>query len=305
MFDNDIRIQLNMEMHNVGEFLFTGCEALYNTGEAILDYEIFNIFYNISVGIERIQKIILLLDDSKIENNQKKFLTQHNLEELKSIIAKLHNINFSKKENKIFNLLTDFYKNGRYNYIDENFKDFNWSIQKLDSYLQSEKLPPLDRFLTQFYFSMDSKKSIMDSLSIIISTYIKLLKKIANEKNLYTLETQSNFKLSIFYYGSQNKNGIFHYFEMTDIAKNELYYFFLKDTLKIVDVDTLKLFPPLEFDPSCIPDFLSEETLYKVKWDMIDMVKECYYDLYEDNIDKMAERKIFMRSFTNYISFIL
>lgn len=38
---------------------------------------------------------------------------------------------------------------------------------------------------------------------------------------------------------------------------------------------------------------------------MIDMVEECYCDLYEDNIDKMAERKIFMRSFTSYISNIL
>lgn len=92
---------------------------------------------------------------------------------------------------------------------------------------------------------------------------------------------------------------------MTDIAKNELYYFFVSDTLKLSDIDTLKLFPPLEFDPSLIPSFLSEETLYKVKWDMIDMMEECYHDLYENNINKIAERKIFMRSFTNYISTIL
>ncbi|EPD1676882.1 hypothetical protein ACR6LM_001439 [Enterococcus faecalis] len=302
MHDNDIRLQLNMEMRNVGEFLFIGCEALYNTGEAILDYEIFNIFYNISVGIERIQKIILLLDENKIENNQKKFLTQHNLEILKSMIAEIHNVNFSKKENKIFNLLTDFYRNGRYNYIDENFTDFNWSIKKLDAYLKSEKLPPLNRFFTQYSFSIDSKKSIITSLSIILSTYIKLLKKVSDENNLYVLETQSNFKLSIFYYGSLNKKGIFNYFEMADIAKNEIYYFFLKDSLETIDEDILTFFPPLEFDSALIPDFLSEKTLFKVKWDMIDTVEACYYDLYEDDIKKIEERKHFMLYLPEYIS---
>lgn len=69
-----------MEMHNVGEFLYTGCEALYNTGETILDYEIFNIFYNLSVGIERMQKTLLLLDFDNIKVDQRKFLIQHNLE---------------------------------------------------------------------------------------------------------------------------------------------------------------------------------------------------------------------------------
>ncbi|THE07069.1 hypothetical protein E1H99_12625, partial [Enterococcus hirae] len=210
MFNNDIRLQLNMEMHNVGEFLFTGCEGLYNTGEFILDYEVFNIFYNISVGIERMQKIILLLDDSKINSNQKKFLSQHNLEILNSIISKTHGIKFNKKENKILNLLTDFYKNGRYTYLDENFKEFNWSINKLDAYLISERLPSLESSFTQYSFAVHSKINIMKSLSLIISTYIKLLKKISDEKNLYTLETQSNFKLSIFYYGSLNKKGIFN-----------------------------------------------------------------------------------------------
>lgn len=301
MIGNDMHVQLNMEMHNVGEFLFTGCEALYNTGELVLDYEVFNIFYNISVGIERMQKIILLLDGSKIEDNQKKFLAQHNLEILKSMVAKVHNVNFDKKENKIFNLLTDFYKNGRYNYLDEDFKDLNWSIKKLDAYLKSEKLPSLDRFLTQYSFSIDSKRSIMRSLSIIISTYIRLLKEVSSERGLYVLETQSNLKLSIFYYSSIRGEEIFNYFKMADISRNEIYYFFLKDNLELIDKDNLVEFPPLELDPPLIPDFLSEKTLFKVKWDMINTVEECYCDLYEDDIKKLEARKFFMLNFLDYI----
>ncbi|THE07651.1 hypothetical protein E1H99_12320 [Enterococcus hirae] len=92
---------------------------------------------------------------------------------------------------------------------------------------------------------------------------------------------------------------------MNDIAKNEIYYLFLKDTLKLVDKSILELFPPLDIDFSLIPDFLSEKTLFKVKWDMIDTVEECYYDLYEDDINQIEERKLFMQYFFKYISNIL
>lgn len=84
----DLKINFNLEMHNAGEFLFNGFEALYNTGGFVLDYEIFNIFYNISVGIERTQKVILAINIDKLDPKDKKALYKHNYQILHQIIKK-------------------------------------------------------------------------------------------------------------------------------------------------------------------------------------------------------------------------
>lgn len=210
-----------------------------------------------------------------------------------------------KRENKLLNLLTDFYKNGRYNYLDENFKDYRWSINKLNDYLKNDNLPGLEIFGIQYFFPKTSKRAVMKSVSIIIDTYIKLLKKISDERGLYILETQTNFKLSVFYFSSVNDRNLFDYFEMVDISKYEIYYFFLKETLENVDEDLLARFPPLELDPALIPDYLSEQTLFKVKWDMVSTVEDCYSDLYEGNTLEIERRKSFMQNLLNDISSIL
>ncbi|BDR55706.1 hypothetical protein [Xylocopilactobacillus apis] len=294
----EMKLQLNMEMHNVGEFLFDGCEAIYYTGNYILDYEIFNALYNISVGIERMQKIILLLDDSKIQDDQRKFLNSHNVEMLRSIISKIYNLNFNKEENELLNLLRDFYKNGRYNYLDKEYEGFNWSVNRLNVYFEKINKPQLNRIHTQYHFLSKSKESIMRTLSTVILKYIKLLKDISDNQGIFIVETESTRKLSVFVYCPQ-KSSIFDYFRMVDIAKNELYYFLWH---RSISKKMLPPFSPINFDVALIPDFLSETTLTKVKWDLIGEVESYYCDFYEDNEDEIEKRKNYMFSFWDIIS---
>lgn len=308
---NDLKIELNAEVHNVGEFLYIGCEGIYQTGPAILDYEIFNIFYNLSVGIERIQKIILVLNREGLNERDQSFLVRHNLQELQNILKRDFNIIFSKNENKLLELLSDFYNNGRYHYLDKKFQDNyvqDWSIKRLDKFFKEAKLETITSIGPQFLLPYKSKECLLKSLDIIISKYIKILKEESENKSIYVHETQSNFKFSIFYYGSiLEKSNIFDYFEMVDITKNELSYFLLKDTLEIKDTefDTLKEYPILDIDPALIKDFISEKTLFKVKNDFIEHVESCYEELYEDDSEKLKERKYFMKNFWNYYECVI
>ena len=68
-FDNKqsyLSLQLNSELHVAGEFIYDACLGIYNlVGEVRhSESELFTILYFASVGIERLQKIILVMKNS-------------------------------------------------------------------------------------------------------------------------------------------------------------------------------------------------------------------------------------------------
>ena len=84
-FDNKqsyLSLQLNSELHVAGEFIYDACLGIYNlVGEVRhSESELFTILYFASVGIERLQKIIVIMKNSpnseedleKIEKKRKR-----------------------------------------------------------------------------------------------------------------------------------------------------------------------------------------------------------------------------------------
>lgn len=121
-FDNVIWEYKNFNMVNeldiAGEFIYDGVQKLNEMSCIEESSSLFSFLYHISVGIERLQKIILVLCEKITVDSYGKFekeLITHSHLELSQRITKYTNSKFNSQENEFLQVLTIFYKKARYN----------------------------------------------------------------------------------------------------------------------------------------------------------------------------------------------
>lgn len=102
--------------------------------------EAFEFLYNISVGIERLQKICIILLEHNDGVNQTEFeesLISHNHDDLHTRIEKHKTLNLGKPHKRLLSLLTKFYKSSRYEmYQIQSVYKPNQSKLKLINFLE-------------------------------------------------------------------------------------------------------------------------------------------------------------------------
>ncbi len=120
--------RMNQELHIAGNFIYDGINTL--NGITGVSYEqtanLFSFLYYVSVGIERLQKIILILldgtslyDEEKIAEFEERLKT-HNHVTLQQYIKGKTDIQLNERENRFLRDLSEFYKEmrySRYNFI--------------------------------------------------------------------------------------------------------------------------------------------------------------------------------------------
>ena len=109
---------LNEELHIAGGFIFDGLRCLDEASDLQYDDAVFGILYNLAVGIERLCKISLILDNKddethKIEELEKTLIT-HSITDLIHRVDQIHGLKLCKTHNTFINLLTEFYISYRY-----------------------------------------------------------------------------------------------------------------------------------------------------------------------------------------------
>jgi len=105
---------LGIELDISGNFIFNGLKTFHQMKNFYCEDEIFDFLYSISVGIERLFKIIIFLNDTY---STKKI---HNHECLLQEIKKNYQINLNKQHHKFIQILNMFYDKSRYDRF--NFK---------------------------------------------------------------------------------------------------------------------------------------------------------------------------------------
>lgn len=167
-------LKLGEELKIAGKFLDIGIKELKSYDKMLLNHELFYIMYNFSVGIERLQKVLILLnynDTSKIKK-----IKHHSHGALQHKINQTTKLKLETKENKMLSLLDKFYNNYRYETIEDN--------NKLDSVIE------LLREKGYYDKNNNFKKSeFITSIIKLISIYIKKLKK-SKENCKYILQKQ-------------------------------------------------------------------------------------------------------------------
>jgi len=191
--------RLGTELQNSGTFIYNGIFHLDNIEYFRFEEECFEFLYNISVGIERLQKILIILiehDSSKSQEDFEKSLITHNHLELLKRIKADRELNFGKPHIKFLRLLADFYKSSRYERfnISSVYKPAQ-EKEQLVEFIINELNVELTEGLINLLENTDRVKDFLGKLIMKISTTLyALIRKEASRIGTFTHEIRYNSK---------------------------------------------------------------------------------------------------------------
>lgn len=227
---------LGTELDISGTFIFNGLDTFNKMKNFYYEDEIFDFLYNISVGVERLLKIIILLNDNSSN------IKTHNHEKLFEIVRLKYEINFEKIHNQFIKILNSFYNKYRYD-------RFNFSTNNKYN-KEKEELVYFFNENTTMTIKNDFKNEITannDDLKIFIG---KVVGNIVNQ--LYTIIHNESFKQNIFIYEFRSYSKSYKIFCLKEfnflndrVKKLELFLFVLVNKNKS---EILSLLETLELD---------------------------------------------------------
>lgn len=191
--------RLGTELQNSGTFIYNGIFHLDNIEYFRHEEECFEFLYNISVGIERLQKVLVVLIEHENVASQEEFeksLRTHDHLKLLARIEAKHKLSFSKTHNKFLRLLANFYKSVRYERFNINsvYKPCQ-DRERLVEFIMSELKVKLTEGPVRVIENTEQVKIFLGRLmkKISISLY-KLIRKETSRLGIFTHEIRHNSK---------------------------------------------------------------------------------------------------------------
>ncbi len=270
------------ELDVAGEFIYDGITTLNHMKTISVGAPLFSFLYHISVGVERLQKIVLvLLEDITLDNYEdfEKSLITHSHCYLHERISKQRSIDLNSRENDFLQLLTKFYKDSRYNRfrLDASLcqeKEITeiFIINNLD-----EKYVTHDIIFNDIIVNKKVKELFGKVVGGIASKYYNILRALSNEKNTYTFELRSGSKAEKIFLSNYRKNSLQEMKITETIALKELLVFISNTREKDKFICFFKQIEPLQLDIASINDYISGICDGVVPQELIDEV-ECLYE---------------------------
>lgn len=286
---------LGTELDIAGEFIYNGLSTMYAV-DYYNDYApLFTSLYNISVGIERLQKVVYGLwglhsniSNSEFENS----IRNHSHTGLHSDIKKVieddllkDKLDFSPRENEFLLLLQEFYNSLRYerfNIINNKGNEKKLLREFLNKYSE------ISEGLSGAVENNDkTKRMIGRTVGKIAKVYYSLIVTRAHQLNIYTYELRANSKAeSIFLDSSDSKDYLSYRNSMKTLAFKELLVYIRNSKEKNSFFEFLDSIEPLELEPSLINGYIYDFLNGSTSQELVDYVEECYGE-----IDNKKERK--------------
>lgn len=276
------------ELDIAGEFIYNGihefCRLKYISNEG----PTFASLYNMAVGIERLEKIVYVLwtlDDEVDETKFEKKLITHSHTGLRDRIKevlKIHNenIEFSKQENALFELLCGFYNTARYMRFNID-GDWDKELELIRTFLKSDSNYVKNN--TEFFYGSrieaneNVKKLFGRTLKSIAAKYYELVIKGSSKNQTYTYELRADSKASKIFYSQESSLIKDQYNEYLAVKELLIYLRNSKDKtgfLKYVDE-----IEPLEFDPTNLITYLNNITRGIIPQELVDEAEYLYEEL--------------------------
>lgn len=247
---------LGMELDASGAFIYNGIKTLDSLDSLNHAVDIFEVLYNLSVGIERLLKVSIILiehnESVSIEELEKSLIT-HNTMDLANRVNDHANLNLSGIHREFLALLSKFYKSHRYGRyslacipnIDAEKGMFLQFIQKHlgvevdlgDPYSSVENTDQMKKFIGKVV------KKISDPLFSIINDR-------AHALNIYTYELRSDSKAMKVFYGDRLD------FIDENQVKRELLLYLMHPKSCGDHIDMLRSFDCLDLDPALAPSYI-------------------------------------------------
>ncbi|MBM7642478.1 hypothetical protein [Streptococcus loxodontisalivarius] len=279
------------ELDISGEFIYTGISIVNNMSSINpeMPTELFLALYNISVGIERLQKIILVLwefnEDDSIEDFSEN-IKIHNHVELHNKIEKAINkkTNFNKQEHQFLDLLKEFYSNARYDRFSKVGN--NWEYELISKFFSNNQISYEKSVSDSRVILINSsiRELIGRVLSKIVKKYYLLVEEGSSKSRTYSYELRNDSKAQkIFLHMENGRRGLSSIKIDERIALSEIIIYLKNTSDKSSYLKFIEGISPLNFDKMEISGYLSVILLEnRVPQRLIDEIDYIYA---EEDID--------------------
>lgn len=271
------------ELDIAGEFIYNGITEL-NGMDVIRDNaSTFFTLYTISIGIERLQKIILVLwKFDKIENKEEfeKSLITHKHTNLRDEIKKCtkgsKHSNLNSRENDLISLLQHFYKSARYERFNIDGKK-DVEIDMFNSYI-NKHIKQVQRSVVDdcILLTNDIKEFLGRVIGSISNKYYQLIIEGSKKNNTYTYELRNGSKAEKVFLGKYRKNSLIEGKMNERISFKELLIYLRNCKKKSAYLKFIDDITPLDFDPSLVMDYINSISNGNIPQDLVDEVETIY-----------------------------
>lgn len=256
IFNDNIKAYKNFNMGTeidiAGTFIYNGIKELDSIEVFNYESEIFTFLYLVSVGIERLQKVLIVLAENisndKIEEFEKGLIT-HSHQDLHRMIKGTIDIDFNSRENKFLQVLNNFYKSCRYERFsikDEYNSEKIILLEYIKENLSNEIIE--SDFFGNIINTIKVKELLGKVVGAIARTYYNNIYDLASKQNLYTYELRCNSKASKIFLTPVRKNSLQEQLINEQIAFKEFLIFFINTKSKNSFYQFIEQIKPLDLD---------------------------------------------------------
>jgi hypothetical protein len=246
---------MGAELDIAGTFIYNSVRHLYSVKAFWNATDTFEILYNLSVGIERLQKVAIVLlehnastDISQLEES----LKGHSTLALSDRIDKSRAQSLSGIHKEFLSLLSRFYKHHRYgrfsiSSVPNINAEQDFFARYICKHLQLEV--PKDLFLTPLQNDDRVKRFLGKILKRIIGGLYEIISVRARELNLYTCELREGSKAAKVFMDPRMD------FIEEDKVRRELLLFLMHPDSEAEHLALVRSFDPLPLDPGLTPAY--------------------------------------------------
>ena len=273
------------EIDVAGIFIYEGIKQLGKIEMFSVESEVFYFLYNTSVGIERLQKILLVLLENINYDNYKSFeksLRTHNHHSLNDRIKRKCDICFSERENRFIDVLDKFYFKCRYGRF-VLFNDEDTEIEIINDYIQESFGDNIEIRLSLFDNKIINSNEIKDYFGRVIGGLAKKLynkiEDVSRKLNIFTYELRTDSPAQKLFQSSFNHDS-FHMQNIDEsIALKELFVFLINNECENSFTRFIKTIKPLDIDLGLLNYYFEEICKGNIPTSLIDEIGELYNEL--------------------------
>ena len=249
------------EIEIAGHFIYTSMKSFCQLDSFWNECDIFYILYTASVGIERLQKVLLVLAENNTDDDIAKLekdLITHSHQDLQNRIKNRLGLSLNSNQNKFIAMLTSFYKSCRYDRFTMGSayeKEKELLIKFLSSGLNREIVA--NSFFGNTPNDQQFKKFYCKNLGSIARAYHSLISSKAREQNIFTYELNYNSSAGKLFYPHYEDDAYYKLFEEEVLARKEYLLFLIQNADKTECGKFIKSIPALDLDEGLYNSYIS------------------------------------------------
>ena len=268
------------EIDVAGTFIYNGMKDLDSIETFDYGSEVFTFLYSISVGIERLQKVLIVLLEKvsigNIEEFEKKLIT-HSHAELHNRIKKHIKINFNSRQNEFLQVLNKFYKSYRYDRFNLNGQVKSEKVILME-YINKNLVN--DEIEKNMFGDSINSREIKELLGRVIGSiakaYYKEVYEAASKQNLYSYELRTGSKAEKVFLSQVRKDSLHEQIVNEQIALKEFLVFLINTKSRNSFYNFIKEIKPLDFDIDTANSYLEFICKGEIPSELVDEVEFLY-----------------------------